>query len=74
MACYFHTRAISLRAAAEETRWEEEDVEQKQTSSFRNTQTPVAASLLVMSLGSKVTSDGSAGGLFANSSSRQIKG
>lgn len=73
-ACYFHTRAISLRAAAKETRCEEQDVEQKQTSSFRNTQTPVAASLLVMFSGSKVASDGSAGGLFANSSSRQING
>lgn len=78
-ACYFHTRAISLRAAAKETRWEEEAAERKQTSSFRNTkrlrtQTSVAASLLVMFLGSKVASDGSAGGLFANSSSRQING
>lgn len=78
-ACYFHTRAISLRAAAKETRWDEEDAGQKQTSSFRNTkrlhtQTSVAASLLVMFLRSKVASDGSAGGLFANSSSRQING
>lgn len=74
MACYFHTRAISLRAAAKETRWEEEDVQQKQTSSSRNRQTPVAAALLLMFLGSKVASDGSAGGLFANSPSRQING
>lgn len=35
-ARYFHTRAISLRAAAKETRWGQESVEGKQNSSFRN--------------------------------------
>lgn len=38
--CYFHTRAISLRAAAKETRWEEESLVEKQNSSFRNTKRP----------------------------------
>lgn len=48
-ARYFHTRAISLRAAAKETRWGQESVEEKQNSSFRkpkrlNAQPSAAAS------------------------------
>lgn len=39
MACYFHMRAIFLRAAAKETRWKQESVQEKQNSSFSNTKT-----------------------------------
>lgn len=76
-ARYFHTRAISLRAAAKETRWGQESVEEKQNSSFRNlkrlnTQSSAAASPCHVFLGSKSASDGSAIEPPANSSSRQI--
>lgn len=75
-ARYFHTRAISLRAAAKETRWGQESVEGKQNSSFRNPKwlnTTVCCSFsLSWFLGSKSASDESAAEPPANSSSRQI--
>lgn len=39
MACYFHMRAIFLKAASKETRWKQDSVQEKQNSSFGITKT-----------------------------------
>lgn len=75
MACYFHMRAIFLRAASKETRGKQESVREKQnSSSFRNMKSAnmqlsaqgllSAVQVLTLPLfGSNATSDGELGEL-----------